>query len=137
MAQFKTTTRVRFREVDSGGILFFANIFRLAHDAYEQFIDHLGYSYEDWFANNDFAFPIRHCEADYTQPLFPGRDYEISVQIDKIGTTSFVTRYIFTYDKKVVNQVKIAHTYFNIRAKTKASLPLSIRERLEAYQRQS
>ncbi|MDM7914542.1 MAG: hypothetical protein QUU85_04650 [Candidatus Eisenbacteria bacterium] len=42
MAEFLDHTRVRFHEADPAGIVFFARVFRYAHDAYEAWLRSIG-----------------------------------------------------------------------------------------------
>ncbi len=63
--KFKTQIRLKFREADPAQIMYFANVFSLAHDTFEEFIVAAGYRYEDWFSKTDHMIPIRHAEREH------------------------------------------------------------------------
>lgn len=76
--------------VDAAGVLFFPELFRHAHDAYEAFMADLGISLDGVLAEGRYAIPIVHAEADYKRPLDHGAQVTVVVQIIKLGESSFV-----------------------------------------------
>lgn len=56
---FRTKKTLTFREADPAGIMFFGNVFAIAHDAFEEFIVAAGYTYQEWFGQTDYLIPIR------------------------------------------------------------------------------
>lgn len=136
MSQFFTTQfRLKFREADAIQIMYFANIFSIAHDVFEEFLLHLGYSWTEWFQQKDFIMPIRHTEADYRAPLFPGHHYHVKVQVEKLGTSSFTMKYEF-YDEKETQLhaiVRMTHAFADAKTKTKTSVPELFVQRIQPY----
>ena len=90
---FKTYNKVRMHDTDMAGILYFARLFRFAHDALEEFIEAQGYSFEMMFHGDHFVFVIVHCEADYLASLKVGDKLTVHLTIDHIGNTSFTIYY--------------------------------------------
>ncbi len=133
---FTSMLNVRFEDSDMGGISFFANVYRFAHRAFEDFVIHLGYGYPEWFQNPEWGLPLRHSEANYFMPLFAGEKYQIKVLLEKIGESSFTARYEISKDAKVHCEVRLVHTFFNKKARAKMAIPSAIRTRLETYQRE-
>lgn len=130
---FYTKKTLTFREADPAGIMFFGNIFAFAHDAFEEFIVAAGYSYTEWFRQQDHIIPIRHTDANYLAPFFPGQTYQVAVSVAKIGETSFQMKYIFSQNNKNHAIVTMTHAVADKKTMKKTPLPATIRDRLQPY----
>lgn len=133
---FKHPRRIRFHDGDPAGVSFFGRVYFYAHDAYEHFIEHLGFTYKEWFENPHWAIPLRHSEAEYLRPLRPGETYDIQITVEHIGTTSFKLYYRFMKDTDTYCIVRLTHTFFDYKTRRKAELPANIRGALQTYQGQ-
>lgn len=131
--KFQTQIRLKFRDADPAQIMYFANIFSLAHDAFEEFIVKAGYKYDEWFTKDHHMIPIRHAEADYKAPLVPGNVYTVSVQVINLGTTSFKMKYSFESQGKLHATVQMVHAVLDPHTKQKMPLPTVMRQRLSTY----
>ena len=131
--KFKTETRLKFRDADPAQIMYFANVFSLAHDTFEEFIVEAGYRYEEWFSADHHMIPIRHAEADYKAPFIPGQLYEITAEVASFGTTSFKMKYTFQQKGKTHATVHMVHSVLNPQTKAKMPLPPLMLQRLSAY----
>jgi len=131
--KFHTKTRIKFRDADPAQIMYFANIFSLAHDAFEEFIVAAGYRYEEWFSKTDHLIPIRHAEADYKSPFLPGQTYEVKVAVASLGTTSFKMKYEFIQGSRHHATVYMVHAVLDPKTREKMPLPKVMRERLAPY----
>jgi len=132
-APFQTQVRIKFREGDPAQIMYFANIFSLAHDAFEEFIVAAGYKWEEWFKTDLYMIPIRFTEADFKIPFKPGQEYQIEVSVESFSTSSFVMKYLFSSPLGLHAQVKMVHSCLDQKTKQKIPVPALMRERLEAY----
>ena len=63
-----TTT---IHDIDAAGVLFFAHLYRHAHDAYETFMSDIGFSLDEIIRNNS-KLPLVHSEAEFLQPIRHG-----------------------------------------------------------------
>lgn len=133
---FSALTKVRFHQVDSVGIVFFGNVFALAHDAYEDFVQHLGFSLKEWFENPEWAVPIRQSGCEYFRPLMQGDELKIQVTVEKLGENSFSLKYGFYRASDLCCEVRLVHVFMNIKTRVKMPMPSLVRERLETYERQ-
>ncbi len=127
---FPHHTVVRLQDTDAAGILYFANQFRMIHEAYEELFDKIGFGFARLIKDCDFFLPIVHAEADYTAPLSVGDKLEIIISIEKIGQTSFILNYRLTRAGQVVGTAKTVHVSIDKRTKGKISLPPPLREAL-------
>lgn len=123
---------VPFDEADGEGIVFFGNYFRLAHRALEGFLPQLGLSWRDWFANPEFGVPLRHVEADYLQPLRPGQDYTVAIEVAELGESSVHFVYEFRgSDGQILARVGTVHVFASRADFKKRSIPADFRRYLE------
>lgn len=130
---FKTKTTIRFRQADPAQIMFFGNAFLLVHDAFEEFIQDIGYSWDDWFNSKKYMIPIRHTEADYLAPLLPGKSYDISVHVESFGQSSFVMVYTIGTAEKAHINIKMVHSVLDMKSKEKIKLPDEMKLKLGKY----
>lgn len=129
MLNYKTV--VKMHDTDAAGILFFANQFRMIHEAYEMVLESIGLSFASLLRKHDFFVPIVHTEGDYKAPLFVGDRITIIVRLEKIGQTSFTFTYKLYSDKKVlVGTVKTVHVSVSNKTCKKIPLPTKLRKKL-------
>lgn len=131
---FQKTVEIRFRNADPAGIAFFGHAYELAHDLYEDFVKHLGFEWKAWFANPEWAVPIRHSACEHLQPMFAGQSLHATIQVEKIGTTSFTLKYCFTRNEKTLCEVTLVHIFISKKEKTSIAIPSEVLTRLEVYQ---
>lgn len=121
---FIARNQVRMHDTDMAGILYFARQFRFAHDALEDFVESLGYTFDQVFHRENFVFVIVHVEADYLAPLRVGDKLEVHVTIEKIGETSFTVLYsIYKEDKTLIGTAKTVHVTLDATSRKKVPLP--------------
>jgi len=86
-------TSVRLHDTDAAGVLFFGNYFRVAHMAYETFMESIGYSFRTIIHEADYLVLIVHAEADFRRPLHVGDRITVEVTTGKLGRSSFALDY--------------------------------------------
>ena len=133
MAPFIDHYTVKLHDVDAAGVVFFANVFRIAHDVYEQFLKEMGYSFRERFAVGDFIIPVAHAEADYLHPLRVGDTIEISAAVTEIGDSSFAMMFQFAdSDGRIVVRTNTIHVAVDGRTFRTMNLPEEFKKRLAA-----
>lgn len=107
---FRYNHRVRFFECDPAGIIFFGNVYHMAHIGFEEFLLHIDVNLEN-FSTHKFLLPIVHSEADYIKPLKFNDFVTIEIFINHIGKHSFSITYQLTnYETKdICAIVKTTH----------------------------
>ena len=78
-------TTIRLHHTDAAGLLFFADQFKLAHDAYESFMESIGYPFAPLLRTSQYLLPIVHAEADYGAALSTGDKITIQVTAERVG----------------------------------------------------
>ncbi len=131
---FETKIKIRFRDGDPAGILFFGNVLGLSHDIFEEFLSQLEIPWKLWFQAPDWACPIRHSEVDYQSPFFPGEVINVQAKVAQLRENSFTMHYEFkSLHGKTCALVKIVHVFVNPKSMGKISIPPLFRKKLEAY----
>ena len=77
--KYKKNRFIYFDEADSAGVLFFGNIYRISHQALEEFIQHIGIKWEDWFDDKLIGAPIVHADTQFKLPIKAGDTYAIHI----------------------------------------------------------
>lgn len=122
-------------DTDMAGIIYFANQFRFAHEAWEDFIENEGIGLAHLLNNEDYIFVIRHVEGDYFTPLYVGDKLEVVLTVEHVGQHSFSTNYVIMRksDGKKVGQAKIVHVTLCASSRTKIAIPESLQAILNKH----
>jgi YbgC/YbaW family acyl-CoA thioester hydrolase len=131
---FKTEAVIRFHDADAGGVIFFANLLKHAHDAYEELLKNLNLQ-RNYFFDDDYLLPIIHAEADYKKPVKAGDRLIVVVTASDIRKNSFELSYDFLdEDNQLMAFAKTVHTAVDKKSFTKTSLPEELRRELKTTQ---
>ncbi len=88
---------IHFQETDAAGVMYFANLLSLCHEAYEASLAEAGVDLKRFFASSsEVAVPIVHAEADFYQPLFCGDAITIALTPRQLNPQSFEVTYTIT-----------------------------------------
>ena len=120
-------------DIDAAGVLFFAHLYRHAHDAYEAFMSDIGFSLDKVIRDN-IVLPLIHSEADFLHPIRHGDRICIRLQIKKVGNSSFSVIYHFTgnQDKQLATALT-THVYLDRNDHKSKTLPDNLRDELAKY----
>ena len=69
---FTYTRTIRFQDTDAAGVVYFANVLAMCHEAYEESLAASGINLKAFFSNPSLAFPIVHASVDFLRPMFCG-----------------------------------------------------------------
>ena len=130
---FTYATKIRLHDTDAAGILFFANQFKIIHDAYEDLLEKFGWSFHTMLGGKNYFLPIVHAESEYKTPLFVGDKIVITIKVGHIGETSFSFEYILKRGKTMVGTAKTVHVTINQKTRKKILLPPALRSTLTKY----
>ena len=120
-------------DIDAAGVLFFAHLYRHAHDAYEAFMSDIDFSLDKIIRQN-ILLPLIHSEADFFQPISHGNKVCIRLQIKKIGNSSFTVIYHFTgeQDQQLATALT-THVYLDRTDHKSKNIPDALRDKLAKY----
>lgn len=130
---FETKTKIKLHDTDAAGVVFFVSHFRIAHIAYEEFLQSIDCGLEWIIGESDYLVLIAHAEADYLRPLRLGDDISISIQATKIKRVSFeLTTSIMDAQGEVGATVQTVHVAIDKKDGRKIKLPGILRAGLES-----
>ena len=69
---FTYTRTVRFQDTDAAGVVYFANVLAMCHEAYEASLAASGINLKEFFSNPQAALPVIHATVDFYRPMFAG-----------------------------------------------------------------
>lgn len=131
---FNYNYKIKFSNCDPGGVIYFAEIFDIAHEAYEAFLIEAG-SMKNYFDDKLVAIPIIKAEAEYKSPITMHELIIISIKVKKVGESSFVLNYLFNNESgKIKAEVTTVHVTIDKKTGDKIKLPSELREYFSANQ---
>lgn len=119
---YTTKAKINFFDCDPAGIMFFGNVFKLSHSAYEDFINSLNLNFNFW-GQNKFVVPILHSEADFLQPLKTGD--EITIEMSVISLKKYLFELYFEIKNKngeLCDRIKTLHIFIDKESKKKIEM---------------
>ncbi|GJQ62553.1 MAG: 4-hydroxybenzoyl-CoA thioesterase [Melioribacteraceae bacterium] len=117
---------VKFHECDPAGILFYGNVYFIAHDAYEKMINSRIPNFQ-LFSNKEYAFPLIKSEAEYLSPVRQGRKIRVELYAVSISGSSFKLEYNFYDIDKLAAVVTTTHVCVERESFKKAKLPQEVK----------
>jgi len=128
--------KIKFGDCDPAGVIHFHNLFRLAHESWEESIEIYGINLKEIFPSikNDVKkiFPIISCEANFAYPIEFGDKLKIKILPKKINNHLFEVNTTFGKDKIIVAKAKLVHCVLDILNRKKVDLPESLELWIEA-----
>ncbi len=128
---FTYSTFVKMNDTDAAGVLFFANIFNLAHEAYERWLDSIGCSIFTILNESDYILPIVHSEADYKRPMRVGDEINIKISLESFDGSGYTLNYQFVdRDGQTSAFVKTSHVVLDKESMDRTELTKQLRDAL-------
>jgi 1,4-dihydroxy-2-naphthoyl-CoA hydrolase len=90
---FSYTRTVRFQDTDAAGVVYFANVLAMCHEAYEASLAASGINLRAFFSNPEVAFPIIHASVDFYRPMFAGDRLTIQLTPKQVTGDEFEIAY--------------------------------------------
>jgi len=120
---YKYQTAIRLHLTDAAGVVYFANLFVLAHECYESFLDQER-SLASIIEQKEFIIPIVHAEADYRMPLKLSEKIVIEMALGKTANTSFELSFKFINESsELAAEVKTTHVVLQQSTRKPAKIP--------------
>lgn len=120
---YKYETVVRLHLTDAAGVVYFANLFVLAHQCYESFLDQDN-SIGSIIDQGEFIIPIVHAEADYRMPLKVSEKVLVEMALNKISDSSFGLTFAFSNEsEQVTAEVKTVHAVLQHNTRKPVEIP--------------
>ena len=127
---------VRFQDTDAAGVVYFANVLAMCHEAYEASLAASGIHLQLFFRNPDLAIPITHARVDFRHPMFCGDALLIHLTPQKRSEHQFEIAYQLVADSpsgQTLARAITRHVCIEPSARTKVHLPASILQWLSCW----
>lgn len=96
---FAYSRTVRFQDTDAAGVVYFANVLSMCHEAYEASLQASGINLNAFFCYPRIAIPITHSTIDFLRPLFCGDQQKIYVTPRQLKESEFEVAYeVYTFE---------------------------------------
>lgn len=125
------TLTVRFEDVDFARVVFFPNLFRYCHNAFEEFFaKELGVPYAKMLQERRVGYPAVHADADFKRPLKFGDVIRIELSVLNVGKSSLHCRYRMYADgtDTLLAEVKVVTAAIQMDTFQSTALPDDVRE---------
>jgi 1,4-dihydroxy-2-naphthoyl-CoA hydrolase len=132
---FTYNRTVRFSDTDAAGVVYFANVLSICHEAYEASLEASGINIKDFFSNTSVAFPIVHADVDFFRPMFCGDKLIISLIQQKVGVDKFEIAYEIVLDDVMLAKAVTRHVCIEVSSRNKTELSGEIVKWLETNRR--
>lgn len=123
---FSHSYTVHFADTDAAGVVYFANVLRICHQAYEQSLLEFGFDLKTFFQNTSAAIPIIHAEVDFFRPLYCGDELLINVCPQLLNQKTFEINYQLSKDSTICCVAKTKHISINPATRKTQFLPEKI-----------
>ncbi len=129
---FTYHTSIRLHDTDAAGVIYFANQFRIAHEAFETYMESMQFNIGKLLRTADYLIPIVHAESEYKLPLAVGDKVIVHLSSEHIGNTSFGLLYrLIKEDGTEAGTVRIVHVVIDKGSGQKKPIPNQIRKIIE------
>ena len=128
---------IHFSDTDAAGVVYFAALLSICHEAYENALQVSGIDLKTFFTSSDIAIPIVHADIDFYQPLFCGDRIQIILTPTQLNETEFEINYqIFHKNSldKLIARATTKHVSINPKIRQRTSLSSSIIQWLQLNQ---
>jgi 1,4-dihydroxy-2-naphthoyl-CoA hydrolase len=132
---FTYNRTIRFSDTDAAGVVFFANVLNICHEAYEASLAASGINLKVFFTNPLVAFPIVHANVDFLRPMYCGDELSISLIPQKLGVDKFELAYEVSIADVLVAKAITRHVCIDVNSRTKQELSAEIMQWLETNRR--
>lgn len=116
---------VYFRDTDAAGVVYFANVLAMCHEAYEASLAESGIDLRTFFRAGDSIVPIVHAEVDFLRPMVCGDRLSIHLTPHALSTSEFEIHYtvfLAAAPEKPVSKASTRHVCIAVPQRTRQGL---------------
>ena len=131
-----TARRVLLNDVDAAGVVFYARIMAMAHEAYEEAMARAGLALDELIRAGRagqsvrIGLPLVHAEADFSRPLMHGELVETRVALERVGEKSLTVSVAFSVGGQPAAVVKQVHACVDMDRRESVVVPPEMRAKL-------
>ncbi|BAU15031.1 1,4-dihydroxy-2-naphthoyl-CoA hydrolase [Leptolyngbya sp. NIES-3755] len=113
---------IHFSDTDAAGVVYFANVLRFCHDAYEASLVARGIDLRSFFSGQDFAVPVVHAEVDFFKPMFCGDQITIALTPTLLKPSEFEISYQLASNHAIAKALT-RHVCIDVGTRSRQDLP--------------
>ncbi|MGB3512037.1 MAG: thioesterase family protein [Microcoleaceae cyanobacterium] len=128
---------VHFQDTDAAGVVYFANVLAMCHEAYEASLVAFGIHLKVFFSNQEMAIPIIHANVDFRRPMFCGDELTIELMPKSWGDDEFEISYqvfLKEVEERWVARAITKHVCIHPQTRSRQKLSDEMREWLFSFQ---
>jgi 1,4-dihydroxy-2-naphthoyl-CoA hydrolase len=116
---------IHLADTDAAGVIYFARMLSICHEAYEVGLKTAGIDLKSFFQNSSVAIPIVHGEIDFFRPVFCGDELIIELTPKLLNETSFEINYLILgiVGQENYAKAKTKHVCINPETRKRVNLP--------------
>lgn len=124
---------LHLRDTDAAGLIYFPNLFNLAQETLETFMESVGLDIGLVLRSTHFMFPVVHVEGDYKKQMYAGQKLRITLDVEQVGTTSFTLIYnvLDRGGNDLLATARVVHVVVDRHDGTKKPLPPPLLQALD------
>ena len=132
---FSYSRTVRFKDTDAAGVVYFANVLAMCHEACEESLASSGINLKVFFSNSSVTIPIVHASVDFLRPMFCGDQLLINLITKQRSHNEFEIGYqiLEAAADKVVAKAITRHVCIEPASRTRKELPSEIVQWLKSW----
>ncbi|MBD2741385.1 thioesterase family protein [Coleofasciculus sp. FACHB-1120] len=120
---FTYTRTIRFQDTDAAGVVYFANVLAMCHEAYEESLIASDINLKLFFGNPNVAIPIVHASVDFFSPMFCGDKVIIQLIPQHLSSEKVEVNYQFIAENRVVAQAITRHVCIDSATRSRKEIP--------------
>ncbi|PSP16397.1 MAG: 1,4-dihydroxy-2-naphthoyl-CoA hydrolase [Cyanobacteria bacterium QS_8_64_29] len=132
---FRYERTVRLADTDAAGVVYFARVLSMCHEAYEASLEAAGVPLASWIREGTIALPIVHAHADFYRPLSCGDQLAIALAPQPLGDSEFAVAYELTGQEPTgpkLAEATTRHACIQPQQRQRIPLPVALWQWLQA-----
>jgi 1,4-dihydroxy-2-naphthoyl-CoA hydrolase len=128
---------IYFRDADAAGVVYFANVLAICHEAYEASLVQVNIDLKAFFRNSEVAVPIAHAEVDFFRPITCGDRLLLHLTPTRLNETEFAIAYTIFLEnqlEKPVSKALTRHVCINPLTRQRQALSAELEHWLQQWE---
>lgn len=124
---------IHFSDTDAAGVVYFANVLTLCHEAYEASLVESGIKLRSFFSGREIAVPIVHAEVDFLKPMFCGDRITIELVPRLLKPSEFEIHYHLSQESRLLGQALTRHVCISTETRSRIELSPDLQQWLDRF----
>lgn len=121
-------------DTDAAGVVYFANLLSICHEAYEAFLLSQGWDLRCFYEDKAIAIPIVHATIDIRRAIFAGDSVVVHLHAEQPQATELFIYYHIKVQEQLVASGHTRHVCINPSSRERTEVPLKLLQSLKIAQ---